>query len=88
MSTETICLHIQGYSDPGVTLVVDPAQWNPKYYVPFAFCPLCGFSYAAEKERLRIIEEAEECEECDGGKLLCAPGGGVKCNKCIYWFCF
>jgi len=31
--------------------------------------------------------KAEPCPEC-GADLKCASGGGVKCTKCSYWFCF
>lgn len=30
----------------------------------------------------------EACEKCEDGKLHAQPGGGVKCDRCSYWFCF
>lgn len=37
----------------------------------------------------RVVEKAEEglCPEC-GGVLKYPSGGGVKCTKCPYWFCY
>lgn len=36
----------------------------------------------------RTYESREDCPDCDDGKLHGAPGGGVKCDKCNYSFCF
>ena len=40
------------------------------------------------KEEAEAGKGAEPCPECKEGKLIGAIGGGEKCNKCDYWFCF
>ena len=46
-----------------------------------------------EKKALEMLAEEEEeedkisCPDC-GTEMHDAPGGGVKCVKCNYWFCF
>ena len=32
------------------------------------------------------VEERDPCPECNAS-LKCAPGGGVICPNCSYWFC-
>lgn len=33
---------------------------------------------------------APDCPDCKKGKLLSAPGGGIRCTdaECGYWFCY
>ena len=86
------CEHIRGQLTPDdhdrTVLITDPSKYNVKYYVSFAFCPLCGMSYADEEIEAEAMRNAEKCPDCATGVLRGAPGGGVKCTECSYWFCF
>jgi ribosomal protein S27AE len=31
---------------------------------------------------------AQSCADCENGKLIAQPRGGVKCDRCNYWFCY
>ena len=42
--------------------------------------------YEHKRELEILLSEAQDCTECGDGKLLPQPRGGVKCNKCPYWF--
>ena len=42
---------------------------------------------AREHYLLHKDETGESCPDC-GAPLLYGHGGGVKCSKCPYWFCF
>ena len=44
-------------------------------------CPDCIEEEKRDSER-------EPCPDCEDGKLHDASGGGIKCDKCDYWFCF
>lgn len=53
-------------------------------------------SYKLLDEVIQAVEDPEEqepeqheaCPECTDGKLIAQMSGGVKCNKCTYWFCW
>lgn len=40
-----------------------------------------------EEEDTEDTTYDEPCPDCKA-PLVDAPGGGVKCTKCDYWFCF
>lgn len=43
-----------------------------------------------ERDAAKTVEpiERESCPQCSHGKLHVQTGGGVKCDKCNYWFCY
>lgn len=53
--------------------------------------PLDGVALYRTDDELRCEEHkitlADRCPKCSS-ELLDAVGGGVKCSKCSYWFCF
>ena len=55
-----------------------------------------SISYNLLTEVIEAVDNPEEeepvqheaCPECPTGKLIAQMSGGVKCNKCAYWFCW